>query len=72
MKTSDVIAHYGSLARAAKSLNMSRTALYQWGDEVPLARQFELEVKTGGALISDFTRNQAVGTPSGRRKKGTR
>jgi len=72
MKTSDVIAHYGSLARAATALNMSRTALYQWGEEVPAARQFELEVKTGGALTSDYSRNQAAGTPSARRKKGTR
>lgn len=72
MKTTDVIAHYGSFARAAKALNLSRHSLYQWGDEVPPARQFELEVKTGGALVSDYSREQAAGTPPGRRNKGKR
>ncbi|ARF52749.1 Cro/CI family transcriptional regulator [Pantoea stewartii] len=72
MKTSDVIAHYGSIARAAKALNLSRHSVYQWGEEVPPARQYELEVKTAGALISDYSREQAAGTPSGRRKRGKR
>jgi len=72
MKTQDVIAHYGSVARAANALNLSRLAIYKWGEDVPPSREFELEVKTAGVLVSDYTRNQAAGTPSGRRTKGKR
>lgn len=72
MKTSDVIAYYGSLTLAAEALNLSRHSLYQWGEQVPPARQFELQVKTNGKLISDYTREQTAGTPPGRRKKGKR
>lgn len=55
MKTADVIAFYGTKAAAARALNVHRLAIYQWGDNVPFARQFEIEVKTGGFLKSDYT-----------------
>lgn len=70
MKTEDVIAHFGSVARAAKVLNLSRLAIYKWGEDVPPSRQYELEVKTAGVLISDYSRNQAAVPPSVRRRKG--
>ncbi|ORJ23974.1 Cro/CI family transcriptional regulator (plasmid) [Rouxiella badensis] len=55
MKTSDVILYYGTKAGAAKALNCTRSAIGQWGDFVPITRQFEIEVKTGGKLLSDYT-----------------
>lgn len=71
MKTSDVIAYFGSIARTAEALDCHRNSIYQWGDIVPPARQFELEIKTGGALISDYSKHHAPGTPAGRRKRRT-
>lgn len=65
MKTADVIAFYGTKAAAARALNVNRLAIYQWGDNVPFARQFEIEVKTGGLLKSDYTLARSTGTPSG-------
>lgn len=70
MKTSDVITYYGSITRAAKALNVSRVSLYKWGEYVPPARQYELEVKTGGKLKSDYTQARDAGTPAARKKKG--
>lgn len=67
MKTSDVIAYFGSIAATAAALNCHRNSIYQWGEEVPPARQFELEVKTGGALVSDYS--LAAEKPPGRHKK---
>lgn len=55
MKKSDVIKFYGNGAKAARALNMCRTAFYQWGEFVPEQRQYELEVKTNGLLKSDYT-----------------
>lgn len=69
MKTADVIAFYGSKTATARALNCTRFSIYQWGDSVPFARQFELEVKTGGALKSDYTLEKAAGTPPGRKRR---
>lgn len=70
MKTTDAIAYFGSSTALAKALNCNRSSIYQWGEEVPPARQYELEVKTRGALVSDYS--QAAGTPAGWRKKRKR
>ncbi|TQS53656.1 Cro/Cl family transcriptional regulator, partial [Salmonella enterica subsp. enterica serovar Typhimurium] len=32
--------------RLCRLLNCTRSAVYQWGEEVPENRQYELEVKT--------------------------
>lgn len=52
MTTQDIIDFYGSGKNAADALGISRQAVYQWKsrDSIPLARQYEYEVKTGGAL----------------------
>lgn len=55
MRKSDVIKFFGTGAKAARALNIDRTALYQWGELVPESRQYELEVKTNGLLKSDYT-----------------
>ena len=66
MNTADVIAFFGTKAAAARALNCSRLAIYQWGESVPFMRQFELEIKTAGALKSDYTLARSAGTPSDR------
>jgi len=63
MKTADVIAFFGSQTNASKALNCNRWSIYKWGENVPSARQFEIEVKSGGVLKSDFTLARLSGVP---------
>ncbi|MDU4291127.1 Cro/CI family transcriptional regulator [Mixta calida] len=69
MKTADVIAFFGTKAATARALNCHRLAIYQWGDNVPYSRQYEVEVKTGGALKSDYTLALSARTRAGRKKR---
>ncbi len=50
MKTKDAIQHFGSVGALAAALGIKRQAIYQWPETVPASRQFEVEVKSGGAL----------------------
>ena len=54
MKTQDAIDHYdGSVAKLAEALDISRAAIYQWGDEVPALRAFQISMLTNGAVPMD-------------------
>ena len=50
MKTAAAIESFGSVQALADALQISPQAVYQWGDEVPEGRAFQIEVLTGGAL----------------------
>jgi len=50
VKTKDAIKHYGSIRALAAALDMWPHSIYRWGEYVPRARQYELEIKTGGKL----------------------
>lgn len=50
MKKNDAIQHFGSVAALAKALNISPEAIYQWREDVPLGRDFQLQVLTNGKL----------------------
>jgi hypothetical protein len=50
MKTSDAIAHFGSKSALAAALGIKPPSVYDWGDEVPIGRQFQIELITAGAL----------------------
>lgn len=50
MKTSDAIEHFGSKSALAAALGIKPPSVYDWGDEVPLGRQFQIELITEGAL----------------------
>lgn len=50
MKTSKAIQHYGSRSALADALGISVAAISQWGEVVPVRRQWELEYLTGGKL----------------------
>ena len=50
MKTQDVVNHFGSVAALAAALGVRRQAIYQWGEQVPEGRRFEIEVKSGGVF----------------------
>jgi hypothetical protein len=55
MKTRHAIATVGGVRALCRLLNCTRSAVYQWGEEIPEPRQYELEVKTNGKLKSDYT-----------------
>jgi hypothetical protein len=50
MKTQDAIEHFGGIKQLAEALSIWPHNISRWGDTVPLARQYELEVKSGGRL----------------------
>lgn len=50
MKTKDAITHFGNKAKLAKALNISKSAITQWPDDVPELRAFQIERLTNGKL----------------------
>lgn len=53
MKTQEAIDYYGSVKKLADALGIWPQVIYTWGEKPPMARQYELEVKTEGALKAD-------------------
>ena len=53
MKTQEAIDYFGTLKKLADALGVWPQVIYQWGDTPPMGRQYELEVKTAGALKAD-------------------
>jgi len=51
MKKSDAIAVAGSIPKLSELLGIRKQAIYQWGDEVPRLREFEIRER-----IADFDR----------------
>lgn len=58
MKTNHALVAVGGIKELCRLLNCTRSAVYQWGDEIPESRQYELEVKTDKKLKSDYTLNR--------------
>lgn len=55
MKTEDVVKAVGGMQKLCLMLECHRSAVYAWQGIVPASRQYEIEVKTGGELLSDYT-----------------
>lgn len=53
MKTEQAIEYAGSPKALADLLGITPSAISQWGDEVPPARQIQLEQITDGKLKAD-------------------
>jgi len=53
MLTKDVVAHFKTKVAVAKALGISKQAINEWGEEVPIGRQYQLEVVTEGVLRAD-------------------
>ncbi len=53
MLTKDVIAHFGSRAKVADALRLTRAAVYGWGERVPPLRAAKLAEITAGRLRFD-------------------
>ena len=50
MKTQDAINHFGSATAVAVAAGISKAAVSQWGEKVPLGTAALLEKVTAGAL----------------------
>lgn len=50
MTTKEAIDYYGGIKQLAAALGIWAHVIYRWGKHPPMARQYELEVKTGGKL----------------------
>lgn len=50
MTTKEAIAYFGGIKALADALHVWPQAIYKWGDEPPMAKQYELEVRTNGSL----------------------
>lgn len=53
MTTQDAIRHYGTVKALAEALDIWPHVIYRWGDRPPMARQYELQVKTKNKLKAD-------------------
>jgi len=60
MLTSDAITHFGSRSAIAAALQISRTAVWKWGDVVPVESAKALEIRTQGVLHVDWSRYDAT------------
>lgn len=58
MRVRDVVNYFGSIEAVAEFFSISRDSVYKWGEFIPAHRQYELEVKTGGILKSDYSLQQ--------------
>ena len=53
MRTQDAVDFYGNKAEVARALNIRRQAVVQWGELVPIARAFQLQVLSRGRLRAE-------------------
>ncbi len=52
MTKDQAVLHFGSQAALARALGITRGSVHNW-DEIPIGRQFQIEVVTDGALLAD-------------------
>lgn len=53
MKTSDLLAHFGSQAKVAVALGIKQPSVARWAEYPPELRQLQAEALTGGALKAE-------------------
>lgn len=53
MTKQDAIDYYGGPLQLARALEIWPQAVYQWGRYPPMAKQYELQVKTDGKLKAE-------------------
>ena len=53
MNTKDAIEYFGGIKQLAEALDIWPHVIYRWGDNPPMARQYEIEVKTKGKLKAE-------------------
>ncbi|ABX50656.1 hypothetical protein Sbal195_3494 [Shewanella baltica OS195] len=50
MKTKDAISHFGNKLKLAEALSVTKSAISQWGEDVPELRAYQIERLTDGEL----------------------
>lgn len=64
MRKTDVLAHFGcSQIAVARALNITKSAVSQWPDLIPLKSALRLQALTGGALSVDMSLYQLPELP---------
>lgn len=53
MTTKEAIEHFGGIKELSAALGIWPHNVSRWGDRPPQARQYEIEVKSGGVLKAD-------------------
>ena len=55
MTPSEVVAHFGSVRRVTETLGITQQAFSNWQRRgyIPLGRQYELQILTGGRLVAE-------------------
>lgn len=53
MTTKEAINHFGGIKKLAEALGIWPHNVSRWGAHPPMARQYEIEVKSGGVLEAD-------------------
>ena len=53
MTTREAIDHFGGIKALADALGVWPQAVYAWGENPPMSKQYEIEVKTSGSLKAD-------------------
>ncbi|RJG10949.1 Cro/Cl family transcriptional regulator [Pseudomonas cavernicola] len=64
MKTKDAAEFFGSRSKLAKALGVFPSAVSQWGDEVPLVRQYQIQVLSKGRLKADQSNGRPAASDS--------
>lgn len=59
MRTQEAIEHFGSIKKLADALGIWPQSVYLWGPRPPIARQYEIQVKSGGKLLADQSDHDA-------------
>lgn len=60
MKTKEAIEFYGGVRLLALELGIWPHVIYRWGENPPMARQYELEVKTKGKLKAEVENDKTA------------
>lgn len=58
MKTNDVLIYFGSKAEIGRVLGVSKSAISQWGNEVPPLRAYQIEQITKGKLSANLVEHK--------------
>lgn len=72
MKTSDAVKHYRSKVKLAELLGITPSAITQWGEDIPLLRQYQLQTLSGGVLTAEVIHPQLTKTSSQESSVGSR
>lgn len=50
MKKAEVIEYFGGVVKTAKALGITKGAVSQWGEQIPMLRAYQIERITSGRL----------------------